>query len=128
MTTGQTAAVAIKEQPRRYRWRPNRFRQRIKRQISYYFSGNRHPNRPKHQSSHLSGINRRSIGVFIAAAAAMAYFASQMNKATDSVNAYNSAAAQIANPNKEHHSCRGTIPVPQRCRVGWLLQVLASQR
>jgi hypothetical protein len=39
----------------------------------------------------LTGVG---IGVIIAAAAAMAYFASQMNKATDSVNAYNSAASQ----------------------------------
>jgi hypothetical protein len=45
----------------------------------------------------LTGVG---IGVIIAAAAAMAYFASQMNKATDSVNAYNSAAAQTPTQTK----------------------------
>jgi len=45
----------------------------------------------------LTGVG---IGVIIAAAAAMAYFASQMNKATDSVNAYNSAASQTPTQTK----------------------------
>ncbi|MCW3996312.1 MAG: hypothetical protein NWE98_09245 [Candidatus Bathyarchaeota archaeon] len=45
----------------------------------------------------LTGVG---IGVIIAAAAAMAYFASQMDKATDSVNAYNSAASQTPTQTK----------------------------
>jgi hypothetical protein len=45
----------------------------------------------------LTGVG---IGVIIAAAAAMAYFASQMNKATDSVNSYNSAASSTPTQTK----------------------------
>ena len=42
----------------------------------------------------LTGVG---IGVIIAAAAAMAYFASQMNSATSSVQKYNAAASQVTN-------------------------------
>jgi hypothetical protein len=101
MTTGQTAAVAIQgatETATAGALTASGSALSVKSAITSVATGIQNAlNISQATFLALTGVG---IGVIIAAAAAMAYFASQMNKATDSVNAYNSAAAQTPTQTK----------------------------